>query len=59
MKTKDLIKKGVEDYIAEYVVWKISRPDHPKLNYNFKYLDSLFKPVGGQNKGDIFTDDKH
>lgn len=55
-----LIKRGVDRRIAIYVERIISqRLDEMRINrgfvHDFMHMDIIFRPIGGQNKGDVFA----
>jgi hypothetical protein len=54
---KYLIKNGIEPWLAKLIMKKMKEPQkRMKIPFDFRGMDSIFRPIAGQDKSDIFTD---
>jgi hypothetical protein len=51
---KDILMGGAYD--PDKLKWLILRETGGKVQLHYADLDTLFKPIGGQDKGDVFTE---
>ena len=49
--------KGIDSWLEKYVMRHLELMlESKKVNHDFTHMDMIFKPIGGQDKGDVFAE---